>query len=110
MTSGGKQPDGVSLTNLDQPLFDGADATKRDLVDYLDAVADHIIPELADRPLSVIRVLRGQAPFMQKNVPFCPPSWVRTVSLWADFSIINRRHPSSTLFPNTTLCRTFPRS
>ena len=31
--------DGVALTNLDQPLFDGADATKRDLVDYLDAVA-----------------------------------------------------------------------
>ena len=30
--------DGVALTNLDQPLFDGADATKRDLVDYLDAV------------------------------------------------------------------------
>ena len=31
--------DGVALTNLDQPLFDGAEATKRDLVDYLDAVA-----------------------------------------------------------------------
>ncbi len=30
--------DGVSLTNLDQPLFDGAGATKRDLIDYLDAV------------------------------------------------------------------------
>ncbi|WP_203596425.1 hypothetical protein [Actinomadura bangladeshensis] len=30
---------GVRLTNLDQPLFAGADATKRDLVDYLDAVA-----------------------------------------------------------------------
>ena len=30
--------DGVALTNLDQPLFDGADATKRDLVDYLDAM------------------------------------------------------------------------
>jgi bifunctional non-homologous end joining protein LigD len=27
--------DGVALTNLDQPLFDGAQATKRDLVDYL---------------------------------------------------------------------------
>jgi hypothetical protein len=27
MSGGGEQPDGVSLTNLDQPLFDGADAT-----------------------------------------------------------------------------------
>jgi hypothetical protein len=78
--------DGVSLTNLDQPLFDGADATKRDLVNYLDAVRDWIIPELRDRPLSVMRVLRGQAPFMQKNVPTYTPPWVPTVSLWAEAS------------------------
>ncbi len=55
------------MTNLGEPLFDGAGATKRDLVDYLDAVHELLIGELADRPLSVIRVLRGQAPFMQKN-------------------------------------------
>ncbi|WP_158889185.1 DNA polymerase domain-containing protein [Amycolatopsis anabasis] len=78
--------DGVPLTNLGQPLFDGADATKRDLVDYLDAVRDRILPELAGRPLSVIRVLRGQAPFMQKNVPKYTPSWVRTVAMWAESS------------------------
>src|SRR6266536_785943 len=78
--------DGVPLTNLDQPLFEGAGATKRDLVDYLDAVRDRIIPVLRDRPLSVVRVLRGQQPFMQKNVPRYTPSWVRTVSLWAQSS------------------------
>ena len=78
--------DGVSLTNLDQPLFDGAGATKRDLVDYLDAVGERIIPVLRDRPLSVIRVHRGQTPFMQKNVPKYTPSWVATVPLWAEAS------------------------
>lgn len=78
--------DGVSLTNLDQPLFDGADATKRDLVDYLDAVHDRIVPALADRPLSVIRVHRGQEAFMQKNVPKYRPEWVRTVNVWAEAS------------------------
>jgi DNA primase len=57
------------VTNLDQPLFDGAGATKRDLVDYLDAIADRLLPVLEDRPLSVIRVHRGQEAFMQKNVP-----------------------------------------
>jgi DNA ligase D len=77
---------GVPLTNLDQPLFDGADATKRDLVDYLDTFHDRIIPVLRDRPLSVIRVLRGQAPFMQKNVPSYTPPWVETVALWAETS------------------------
>jgi bifunctional non-homologous end joining protein LigD len=76
----------VPLTNLDQPLFDGADATKRDLVDYLDAVADQIIPELRGRPLSVIRVRPGQQPFMQKNVPKYTPEWVPTVRLWAETS------------------------
>ena len=83
MASGGEVREGVSLTNLDQPLFEGSGATKRDLVDYLDAVADLIIAELADRPLSVIRVRPGQEPFMQKNVPKYTPSWVPTVSLWA---------------------------
>jgi DNA ligase D-like protein (predicted polymerase) len=78
--------DGVELTNLDQALFDDAGATKRQLVDYLDAVRERILPELADRPLSVVRVLRGQAPFMQKNVPKYTPSWVRTVTYWAEKS------------------------
>jgi DNA ligase D len=84
--SEGESRDGVPLTNLDQPLFDGAEATKRDLVDYLDGVRDRIIPGLEDRPLSVIRVHRGQEAFMQKNVPKYTPEWVRTVQFWAETS------------------------
>ena len=30
--------DGVTFTHLDEPLFDGAGATKRDLVDYLETL------------------------------------------------------------------------
>src|SRR5918997_6996095 len=78
--------DGVELPNLDQPLFDGADATKRELVDYLDAVSDRMIPTLEGRPLSVIRVHRGQEAFMQKNVPKYTPDWVKTVEFWAETS------------------------
>ena len=77
---------GVQLTNLDEPLFDEAGATKRDLINYLDAVADRIIPELADRPLSVIRVHRGQDAFMQKNLPSYTPPWVQRVTMWAESS------------------------
>jgi len=84
--SGDEERAGVSLTNLSQPLFDGAGATKRDLVDYLDAVRDRILPELRDRPLSVMRVRPGQQPFMQKNVPKYTPDWVRTVRVWAESS------------------------
>ena len=78
--------EGVPLTNLDQELFDGARATKRDLVDYLDAVSDRILPVLSDRPLSVIRVHRGQDAFMQKNVPRYTPPWVRTLRMWSESS------------------------
>ena len=85
-TSGHDVPEEVKFTNLDAPLFDGARATKRNLVDYLDAVADRILPALKDRPLSVIRVHRGQEAFMQKNVPKYTPSWVRTVRWWAETS------------------------
>jgi DNA ligase D-like protein (predicted polymerase) len=81
-----EQRDGVKLTNLDQPLFPDAGATKRQLVDYLDAVGDRLVGQLADRPLSVIRVLTGQAPFMQKNVPKYTPDWVPTVTVWAESS------------------------
>ncbi len=78
--------DGVDLTNLDQPLFDGAEATKRGLVDYLDGVRDRILPVLEGRPLSVMRVHRGSDAFMQKNVPKYTPDFVRTVDVWAEAS------------------------
>jgi bifunctional non-homologous end joining protein LigD len=81
-----EEREGVPLTNLDQPLHDGSDATKLDLVDYLDAVTNRILPVLEDRPLSVIRARPGQKPFMQKNVPKYTPDWVPTLTMWAESS------------------------
>jgi DNA ligase D len=75
-----------TFTNLEAPLFAEAGATKGDLVTYLDAVRDRLIPDLRNRPLSVVRAVRGQQPFMQKNVPKYAPSWVRTKTMWADAS------------------------
>src|SRR4051812_26476320 len=86
MAAKGEERDGVPLTNLDQELFPGAGATKRDLVDYLDAVSDRILPVLRDRPLSVVRVLRGQDKFMQKNLPKYTPEWVPRTEVWAEAS------------------------
>jgi DNA ligase D len=88
-TSGVGARDGVAFTNLDEPLFDGAGATKRDLVEYLDGVRDQMLPGLEDRPLSVIRVHRGQEAFMQKNLPKYTPPWVPRVRWWAESS---KRH------------------
>ena len=38
MSPGSEERDGVTFTHLDQELFDGANATKRDMIEYLDAV------------------------------------------------------------------------
>ena len=81
-----EERDGVAFTNLDQPLFDGAGVTKRVFVDYLDAIADRFVPVLRDRPLSVIRVHRGQEAFMQKNLPKYAPDWIKRVNFWAETS------------------------
>jgi bifunctional non-homologous end joining protein LigD len=78
-----EERDGVRLTSLDQPLGDGLGVTKGDLVDYLDAFADRLVPLLAGRPLSIMRVRPGQPPFMQRNVSKGAPDWVRTVAVWS---------------------------
>ena len=78
-----EERDGVPLSSLDQPLGDGLEVTKGDLVDYLDAVADRLVPLLAGRTLSVMRVRPGQPPFMQRNVSKGAPDWVRTVAVWS---------------------------
>jgi len=81
-----EQREGVTLSSLDDPLFADAGVRKRDLVDYLDAVADRLLPVLRDRPLSVVRTTGRQPPFMQKNVPKYTPEWVETVDIWAEAS------------------------
>jgi bifunctional non-homologous end joining protein LigD len=84
---------GVKLSNLDQPVFDGAGATKGDLVSYLDAARERLLPELRDRALSVIRARLGQAPFMQKNLPTYAPDWIRTTTVWSHASKRDVHYP-----------------
>ena len=79
-----EEREGVRLTSLDQPLGDGLEVTKGELVNYLDAFADRIVPLVAGRPLTIKRVRPGSAPFMQKNVAKGAPDWVRTVTVWSE--------------------------
>ncbi|MFN8076710.1 MAG: hypothetical protein U0Q15_15005 [Kineosporiaceae bacterium] len=86
--------DGVALTHLDAPLTGDGPETKRHLIDYLEAMADRIVPVLAGRALSVIRVRAGQAPFMQKNLPASAPEWINTVTMWSAGSRRDIRYPT----------------
>ncbi len=80
----GESSHGVELSNLDQPLFDGAEATKRDLIDYLEFADQRLLRVLRGRPLSVVRVRPGQSPFTQKNLPKYTPEWVARTTVWAE--------------------------
>ncbi|QDW65825.1 DNA ligase D [Luteimonas granuli] len=57
------------ITNPDRVVFEGAGYTKRDVAEYYRAVADWLLPELAGRPLSLLRCpdgTKGQC-FFQKH-------------------------------------------
>jgi bifunctional non-homologous end joining protein LigD len=84
---------GVALSSLDGELFDGAGVSKRDLVHYLDGVRDRLLPVLAGRALSVVRVRPGSQPFMQKNLPSYAPGWIRHTDVWSHASQREVRYP-----------------
>ena len=78
---------GVELTNLDQPLFDGAEATKRDLVDYLDAV--HATdPARAARPAAVgdPGAARASRRSCRRTCRSTRPTGSRSTTVWAEAS------------------------
>ena len=57
----------VPLTHPDRELWPGI--TKQDLADYWQSVADRALPEIADRPLALVRCPEGigGAHFFQKH-------------------------------------------
>lgn len=85
--------EGVELKNLDAELFEGAGATKRDLVEHVRALAGPLVAELHGRPLTVTRVRPGQRPFVQKNLPESAPEWIATRDVWAEASHRTVRYP-----------------
>src|SRR5262249_959243 len=73
-TKKGKQDDdnnvvaGVPLTNPDKVLYPEAKLTKRDLALYYATIGDWMLPQLRDRPLTLVRCPNGwQKCFYQKN-------------------------------------------
>jgi bifunctional non-homologous end joining protein LigD len=68
------------LTHLDEVLWPEDGVTKGDLLDFYAEIADHLLPYLANRPLSLQRApdpLTGECLY-QKTAPPGLPSWVPT--------------------------------
>ncbi len=62
-------PSAITLTSPDRVVFPGQGVTKRDLAEYYDAVAERMLPFIAQRPLSLLRCPQGRAKtcFFQKH-------------------------------------------
>jgi bifunctional non-homologous end joining protein LigD len=71
------------ISNESKILWPGDVYTKGDLIRYYRSVAEHILPHLKDRPLTLQRYPDGiDGPsFFEKNAPSFLPDWVKTISL-----------------------------
>jgi bifunctional non-homologous end joining protein LigD len=90
----------VKITNPEKVFWPADGYTKRDLVDYYEAVAPLLLPYLRDRPLVLTRYPDGIAgkSFFQKDAPDFVPAWVRTERIYSkdaereiDYFIVNDR-------------------
>jgi bifunctional non-homologous end joining protein LigD len=70
----------LKFTNLAKVFYPDEGYTKRDLLNYYNAVADLILPHLKDRPLSLKRYPNGigEEFFFQKNARETLAPWLRT--------------------------------
>lgn len=78
----------LTLTNLSKIYWPKEKFTKGDLVAYYDSMADHILPYLKDRPLSLKRNPNGIADegFYHKDAGEQAPAWVKTYDVHSDSS------------------------
>ncbi len=76
-------PLGFELTNLDKVLYPEQGITKAELIAYLAVVADWMLPQLANRPLTLVRCPEGRHKpcFFQKKIFPGSPKAIRTVDI-----------------------------
>lgn len=76
-------PLGFKLTNLEKILYPEQQLTKGQLIAYLAVVAEWMLPQVADRPLTLVRCPEGRKKpcFFQKHVLAGSPPAVRRLSV-----------------------------
>lgn len=72
---------GISISHPDKILDETSRLTKLQLAEYYAAVAEHLLPHIADRPLSIVRCPEGSGKpcFFQKHVGRGLPAGVDSV-------------------------------
>ena len=68
---------GVRLTHPDRVLYPGQGITKRALAEFYVSIADHVVPQVAGRPLTLVRCPEGMSEpcfFMKHGGVWAPPA------------------------------------
>jgi len=76
----------ITLTHPDKVFWPAEGYTKRDLVEYYEAIAPLMMPYLKDRPVVLTRYPDGidGKSFFQKDAPAFAPSWIRTEKIYSE--------------------------
>jgi len=93
----------LKLSNLDKVFFPAERVTKGDLLEYYRAVAPVLVPQLKERPFTMVRWPDGMEgkKFFQKDAPSHMPEWIPTfrtevstrasprTKKWVNFPVVN---------------------
>lgn len=73
----------LRVSSLDKILYPSTGTTKGEVLNYYVQIADRLLPELADRPVTRIRWPHGVSgeSFFEKNVPSGAPDWLPRVTI-----------------------------
>lgn len=76
----------LRFTNVQKILFPKDGYSKKDVLNYYDAVAEFLLPHLKDRPLSLKRYPNGihEEFFFQKDIPEGYPGWLRIEPIYSE--------------------------
>jgi bifunctional non-homologous end joining protein LigD len=80
----------VTCTNVDRVMFPDSGITKAELIGYYHYIADTMLPELRERPISVERYTKGidQSGFFQKHYQKHYPAWLEKAELGAKTRVV----------------------
>ena len=80
----------IACTNVDRVMFPETGVTKAELIAYYHQIADHMLPELRDRPVSVERYTKGidRGGFFQKHFQKHFPDWLGRAELGSKTKVV----------------------
>lgn len=91
----------VKLSSPDKVMYPDTGFTKGEVAAYYEAVADVLLPQLRDRPVTRIRYPEGvgEGRFFEKHAPRYMPEWIRAFTISASPGTEKEREAKQVRYP-----------